>query len=645
MTNVPKIRFIAQISGIIVALFGISALLGWVFDVTLLKSVASGLVAIKVNTAICFVLSGIALWLLSRDNTERTTTRRIAYLCASIVALIGLLTLIQYLAGLDFGIDQLLWTEPAGAVGTSHLGRMAPNTALNFLLIGLALFLLDVETRRGYRPAQFLILIEGIISLLALLGYIYGLTALYGLPEFTKMALHTMVLFCLIFAGVLMARPDRGWMQVITSENVGGILVRRLLPAFVIVFLVLGWFLAWGEHKGFYSAGLKNPFFIAITIPLFSILIFTIAKSLHQLSIRHEQAESRIRQIASIVEFSSDAIIGKTLDGAIISWNKSAEKIYGYTSQEMMGRSIAVLLHPDHPDEMTHILERIKNNEQINHYETRRLKKDGTEIDVSLTVSPIKDGAGQIIGASTIARDITERKGLDDKIKGLNKELEAFAYSVSHDLRVPLRAIDGFSLILFEDYGLKLDDEAKRLLKVIRSNTKKMSQLIDDLLAFSRLGRKEIVLSETDMRAVSQGVYEEIKSTVPDRSIQMEIKPLPAAYVDPTMIRQVWVNLLANAVKFTKIKSPAVIKIDAKTEGNETVYCVKDNGAGFDMQYADKLFGVFQRLHSQEEFEGTGVGLALVQRIIHKHGGRIWAEGKVNEGAAFYFAIPKIKTE
>jgi PAS domain S-box-containing protein len=633
---VRLLKLFAQIISIVLILSGIIVLVGWIFDIATLKTIHPSFVSMKANTALCFVLIGTSLWLLNQNYQ-----RRLARLCAIIVTLIGSLTLLEYLLGWSIGIDQFFFKEAIGTVGTSNPGRMAPNTALNFLLIGSGLFLLDVETKRGYRPAQLLILMEGIISLLALLGYIYGFTTFYGLPDFTKMAVHTMVLFCLIFAGVLMARPDRGWMQVITSENMGGILARRALPTFIIISLLLGWFLAWCEHRGFFAVGLKNPFFIAITIPVFSILIFTIAKSLHQMSIHHEQSESKIRQIASIVEFSNDAITSKTLDGTITSWNKSAEKIYGYTSEEIIGGSISVLLPPDYMDEMSQILERIKNDEQIDHYETKRLRKDGSEIDVSLTISPIKNNTGQIIGASTIARDITERKRSDEKIKGLNKELEAFAYSVSHDLRVPLRAIDGFSLIVSEDYGGKLDDEGKRLLKVIRDNTKKMSQLIDDLLSFSRIGRKEIVLSETDMEAMSKSVYEEIKSAVPARTIQLEIKPLPRAYVDPTMIRQVWINLLTNAIKFTGTKPNAVIEIGSKTEGDKNIYYVKENGVGFDMKYINKLFGIFQRLHSQEEFEGTGVGLALVQRIIHKHGGRVWAEGKIGEGACFYFTIPR----
>ena len=203
-------------------------------------------------------------------------------------------------------------------------------------------------------------------------------------------------------------------------------------------------------------------------------------------------------------------------------------------------------------------------------------------------------------------------------------------------------AIDGFSRVVLEDYADKLDDEGRRYLNIIRSNTQKMGQLIDDLLLFSRLGRQELRASDIDMGRLAKAVSEELKLAVPERrgGIYLSINFHPS-HGDQAMIRQVFVNLLSNAVKFTRPKERAVIEVDGRSEGNENIYTVKDNGVGFDMQYVNKLFGVFQRLHSSEEFEGTGVGLAIVQRIIHRHGGRVWAEGKVGEGASFYFTLPR----
>lgn len=226
------------------------------------------------------------------------------------------------------------------------------------------------------------------------------------------------------------------------------------------------------------------------------------------------------------------------------------------------------------------------------------------------------------------------------ELSAANKELDSFSYSVSHDLRAPLRGIDGFSHILLEDYTDKLDEEGKRLLNLIRGKTQRMGQLIEDLLAFSRLGRQQIELTEIAMGELAKAVFDELKANTPQQMMQFKINTLPAARGDRSMIRQVFANLLSNAIKFTRRKENAIIEVNGWVEANENLYYVKDNGVGFDMQYVNKLFGVFQRLHSVDEFEGTGVGLAIVERIIRRHGGRVWAEGKVDESATFYFTIP-----
>lgn len=222
-----------------------------------------------------------------------------------------------------------------------------------------------------------------------------------------------------------------------------------------------------------------------------------------------------------------------------------------------------------------------------------------------------------------------------------NEELEAFAYSVSHDLRVPLRAIDGFSRILMEDYGDSLDEEGNRLISIVRDNTEKMGDLIDDILLLSRVGRQKMKGFEIDMEYLVKNVWEDLRPDWEGRELELIVNDLPNAQGDRILMAQVFQNLLSNSIKFTRNKNPAVIEVGAQNYKDEIIYYVKDNGAGFDMKYIDKLFGLFQRLHTAEEFEGTGVGLSIVQRIIKRHGGQVWGEGEPFKGATIYFTLPK----
>ncbi len=568
---------------------------------------------------------------------------------------------------------------------------------------------------------------------------------------------------------------------------------------------------------------------------------------------QREKNNDQLRNLAAIVESSDDAILSKDLDAIITSWNKGSELIYGYSKEEIVGRSALKLYSDDNLDELSSIMQKIKNGEKIDHYETIRVRKDGKKINVSVSISPIKNGSGSIVGASSIARDITEKikaeneinrlfeleksarlkaeyiqqrlsflsdaskilsssldyentltsvakiavpflgdwcaidllnddnslnrvavvhtdpekiksvyelrkrspkirnsySGINDVIKngkallipkiteeflasfnneevtkilmgiGLtsiivvplssrekifgiislvmaesnrhydesdlvlakelatraataidnsklykeaqllntelenrvkirteqlesaNKELETFSYSVSHDLKAPLRAIEGFTSLLLEDHSNELSEEAQRLLNVVSSNAKNMAQLIEDLLAFSRVSRIQMAKTKIDMTRLVNQVFSELQSLENGRELHFKLDELYPANCDPSLIRQVWLNLISNSIKFTRPRKVSEIKIGCKLKNGEIIYFIQDNGVGFDMRYSQNLFGVFQRLHRAKDFEGTGVGLALIQRIVNRHGGKVWAEAKLNEGATFYFSLLK----
>ncbi len=490
--------------------------------------------------------------------------------------------------------------------------------------------------------------------------------------------------------------------------------------------------------------------------------------------------------LAAIVDSSDDAIVGKDLNGTVISWNASAQRMFGYTAEEMVGRPITLLLSPDRPDEETRILEKVKQG-KVHRYETVRRRKGGQPVEISLTVSPVKNARGQIIGLSSIARDISERKRAErevresqERLSGIivsamdaiisvdasqritifnaaaekmfrcpagealgrpldrfipvrfreahrghieefgrtgstsrtmghlgpvsgmradgeefpieaaisnvevggermytvivrditerqrveeqirqmnaelelrvqertaelsaaNKELEAFTYSVAHDLRAPLRHIDAFTRIVREEFAAELPPEAQHYLDNIRNGSHRLTELVEDLLNLARVGRQELKRRPTSLDTLVREVQAELQRDTAGRQIEWRLQPLPTLACDPGLMKQVFANLLSNAVKYTRPRPVAVIEVGCLNLNGTTAVFVRDNGVGFNMKYGDKLFGVFQRLHRAEEFEGTGVGLATVERILRKHGGCIWAEAALNKGAAFYFVVP-----
>lgn len=354
----------------------------------------------------------------------------------------------------------------------------------------------------------------------------------------------------------------------------------------------------------------------------------------------------RRHRLTAIVNDSDDAIIGQTLDGVVTSWNAAAERMFGYTADEMVGRSISALSPATARGVESALWARVAQGERIAHFETTRICKDGRSIDVSVTQSPVRDATGVIVGLSKIARDITETRRIQQELvrakeatEAANRELESFSYSVAHDLRAPLRSIDGFSQALLEDYGEKLDADGKKYLRFVRESAQLMAQLIDDLLKLAQVSRSALASEPVDLSALARSTCDRLARGAPAREVEVVIEEGLVGRGDARLLAVVFDNLLGNAWKFTGRCERAHIEVGARSEGGELAYFVRDNGAGFDPAYAHKLFGVFQRLHGVREFEGTGIGLATVQRIIHRHGGRVRAEGLVDQGATLWFTL------
>lgn len=364
-----------------------------------------------------------------------------------------------------------------------------------------------------------------------------------------------------------------------------------------------------------------------------------------------------------LIEMANDAIFVAEADsGTIIDANRQAENLLGIPVEKIIGMNQIHLHPPGDSKKYRAIFHQHMEKGNAIEADVEVINQSGERVPVEISASVVDIGGKKIIQG--VFRDITKRKRAEEELQkhrehleelvkvrtddleqtnkqlqNAIKELESFSYSISHDLKAPLRAISGFSNMLLEDYTEKLDEKGKHNLNVINDNVIRMGQLIDDILKYSRLSRQPLNRSEIDMTRLSEGVFLELQEGCAGRTVNFKVNTLPSCNADRVMIKQVLINLISNAIKFTRVREVAEIEVGSRQDENETVYYIKDNGIGFDIKYAEKPFDLFQSLHSTKDYEGTGVGLAIVQRLVHRHGGKVWAEGKVDEGATFSFTM------
>ena len=351
--------------------------------------------------------------------------------------------------------------------------------------------------------------------------------------------------------------------------------------------------------------------------------------------------------LAAIVDSCDDAIISKDLNGIITSWNRGAERLFGYTAEEAIGRSILMLIPPDRQDEEPRILAQLRRGERIDHYETIRLRKDGTPLNVSLTISPVKDASGRVVGASKVARDITERvqhrqaiEQANAALKRANDDLQQFAYSASHDLQEPLRMISVYSELLRKKFGGQLGREADEYLRQTVEGAMRMEHLLRDLRMYTQLSAAGAEPpDEINAGEVLRKTLLNLQVAIDKNGATITTSALPQVRMFEFQLEQVLQNLIANAIRY-RSEQPPRIHVAAERQGNHWLFSVQDNGIGIEPQFKEQVFGVFKRLHSASEYPGTGMGLAICQRIVERAGGRIWVESEPGRGSTFYFTIP-----
>ncbi len=515
---IATFKRLSVVAGFLTVLIGALVLVGWGLGIQILTRILSESPPMRSNTAVAFILSGIALVLVQQPNTIRM---RLGQACAILVAAMGLATVAEDVSGQDLRIDNLLSTvlPIPGA-----LPRMALDTSLSIAAIGLALLLVDTVIGRQFYPAHLFSVIVLIFSSLALLGYLYGIPSLYDIASLQGMPLHTTIGFVSISLGIMFVRPDQGFMALFCSDGPGGILARRLLLGGIGIPFLLDWLGFRGVEAGWYDPAIESVIHVILVSILLGALVLITSSGLERVDLRRKQTEE-------------------------------------------------------------------------------------------------------------------ERSQALQKLEATNRELEAFSYSVSHDLQTPLAAMKNLLKLVLDEHAGELSTEAGRILNLAYRNASEMDALIQGLLSFSRETRRPLNKHTLDPAQVARDVFAEMEKERGGRRIEFQLDPMPLCFADPVLLKQVYRNLIGNAIKFTRARAVAHIHAGALRQDQETVYFVRDNGVGFDPAHADQIFGVFQRLHREDEYEGTGVGLAIVQRIIHRHGGRVWAEGNVDKGATFHFTL------
>jgi PAS domain S-box-containing protein len=412
---------------------------------------------------------------------------------------------------------------------------------------------------------------------------------------------------------------------------------------------IYSFYIGWSEIPHYFVFIL-----FAILIVWFSTVRRRVERELLQSRDDLEREVAERTQQANLLNLTHDTIFVRDIGDIITYWNRGAQELYGWTAEEAIGKHSHQLLQTDFPIPIDEIRAELLRAGRWDG-ELRKTKADGSRVVVASRWSLRRDERGQAVAILETNNDISDRKRREEEIRKLNdelgkrtidleasnRELEAFAYSVSHDLRAPIRHMAGYAELLQKNSSSALDEKSRRYMATILESAKRMGTLIDDLLAFSRIGRAETRETTVNLNHLVKEVMGEVQQDIHGRNITWKIGALPDLHGDRSMLRLVLVNLVSNAVKFTRTRPHAEIEIGCfEKNGHEVVVFIRDNGVGFDMKYVHKLFGVFRRLHPADAFEGTGIGLATVQRIIHRHGGRVWAEGLVDRGATFFLSVP-----
>ena len=653
-----NMRRMCELAAYLAIAVGALVLLGWLVSSPLLKGAIGSPITMKANAALCFLLSGGCLLLKARPGLLPS---RAGTVMAAAVAVIGGLTLAQHLTGWSFGIDQLLFTEPPGQAATVSPGRMGPPASSSFLLLGTSLLFFDYRTSGGHRPFRYVPLAVAVISLVSIVGYAYNLPGLYSDAAVTGIAWPTAGSLFALSLGALAARPDTALMRVLAASNVGGMAARQLLvPSIAIPFALLFVYDASRDGNLIEANFARGLLAVAMMIALATVVLLT-AYRLGVVAHSRARAEIEGRRLSAIVESSNDAIIGKDLEGIVTSWNRAAERMFGYSAAEMLGQPMLKLVPTDLAHEEIEILERLRNGQAIELFETVRQRKNGQRIDVSVSISPILDYDGRVAGGSHIARDVTERKRIEAEREALlESEREARAVAeqaarsrdeflalVSHELRTPLNGILGWAQYLSVYFTKHAPDAAVADgVDAIERGGRALAKLIEDLLDMNRItsGRLALDVSAVHLYKVVESALATLRQAAESKQIALRTvldSGMGPVIGDTTRLQQVVWNLVSNAVKFTP-KGGAVDVVLRRTDSHAEL-CVHDTGMGVSPEFLPHMFDRFRQADESitRTHGGLGLGLAIVKHLVELHGGTVTAESAgAAQGSTFIVKLP-----
>lgn len=619
-------------------------MVSWMAGSKTMLEIVPGESTMKFNTALGFLFATGGLHFSSQKSFS---SKGFNYLCATLLLIIGVLSLSSYFSWGTSFLNELLVTDN---ISVTRPGAMSQATAACFVLMGIALFGIHAQAQAVKKSMQFLLLAVLVISLVSVVSFTLQIPSAHQISYFNTMAIHTSVLFLLLSFAVAMKNYSMGFMALVLGRKSGSKLLRMLLPFVILVPLSFSYILLEVTHSDVSNLDI-NIVVYTVTFILVSVAyIVIITTNLNKADKKRKELESSLREsnqelVHLKYALDQSSIVAITdAKGIITSVNEKFCEISEYSKDELIGKTHRIINSKYHNKEFFRNLWATIKAGKVWIGEIKNKTKSGNYYWVHTAIIPFTNEHGEIYQHFTIRQDITQRKLLSQEyanLKEKNKEIEQFAYIASHDLQEPIRTVQNMVGFLESQHLETLDPQAKKSLTFISEATNRMNELIYGLLEFSRIGRQK-KLSTVECNDVITNIKEDLALAIEKKKAQITSDNLPAIRAYHTELRMLFQNLIANAIKFVAKGVAPEIHISAKKELGFWVFSVKDNGIGIAPEHKKKVFAIFQRLNSRKAFEGTGIGLAHCEKIVHLHGGEIWLESEPNQGSTFYFSIPII---